>query len=771
MGTLARVASAVRRGAEAALLLLGVGALPAQTPGGAAAAASYEATYAGVIALQPNRERVTPVSGVELERDAGRFSLKTGTLALLSAVGGRVVGAAFEGDATFDFTPPTQIERDRLARFENTSSLSLPVSRVVLLFGDSTLAELERQLTFAPGAVSHELDREVLTARRHLGDEGRRSFDPDLMAAFLNRESTGVFFAHIVPANGGGALEFMVNPAEVEGVTLAKWFQRGVWTREAEVICRFAPRTASRVPPAYERRTAALIGDYRLDVTLAQTFTGELSFAAAARIAITAQAPAGPWIPFELFPKLEIDSVRWDDGRAVLFAKGHDDDVVWLRLDQRLAAGEARSVTLYYRGDMIDRFGNYYFINSSIAWYPRSLEGRSYATFDITYHTPRHLLLASVGEQRSDTIVDRMRTSRWTTDRAIRNASFNLGQFEEVQIAEPGLPPVTVLVSERVPGFLEKKQMKHAVGTDVTQSLKFFQHLFGPPPGAHLFATEIPYGHGEAFPGLINLSWYTFRFRDPHGEDQVFRAHEVAHQWWGLGVDFATYHDQWLSEGIANFAGLWYLHAARHDSEKYFAVLRDWRVDVLRRRDEPSPIWLGYRTASMKDERGYAVLVYQKGAWVMHMLRILMLDLKTGKDDAFAAMLRDFYETYRGHRASTGDFQRIVEQHVGVNMDWFFNEWVYGSAIPTYRVATKTEPADGGRYRVTLRVDQEGVADDFRMYVPVTVDLDRNRQARFRVEVRGPHTEIALPLVPSEPRRVNFNELEGVLCEVKNVPW
>jgi hypothetical protein len=57
------------------------------------------------------------------------------------------------------------------------------------------------------------------------------------------------------------------------------------------------------------------------------------------------------------------------------------------------------------------------------------------------------------------------------------------------------------------------------------------------------------------------------------------------------------------------------------------------------------------------------------------------------------------------------------------------------------------------------------------MYVPVTVDLGQNRQGRYRVNVRGPETEIVLPLMPAEPKGLKFNDLEGVLCEVRMVSW
>ncbi|MGH7676059.1 MAG: hypothetical protein ACREMV_12380 [Gemmatimonadales bacterium] len=86
-------------------------------------------------------------------------------------------------------------------------------------------------------------------------------------------------------------------------------------------------------------------------------------------------------------------------------------------------------------------------------------------------------------------------------------------------------------------------------------------------------------------------------------------------------------------------------------------------------------------------------------------------------------------------------------------------------------MAWKADAIENGQYCVTLRVAQDNVADGFQMYVPVTVDLGQNRQGRFRVNVRGRESEIVLPPLAVEPKSLKFNDLEGVLCEVKMVGW
>jgi peptidase M1-like protein len=775
------VAQALRsplgRNLVAGLLL--AGGLPqvsfAQTGSGTLSpGVSYEQRYNEIRELQAVPRLEAQVNGLVLNRDVGQFTLESGKLYLLTPVGGRTMGAVFLGTGRFSFMPPTRIEQDRLARFQKTRSLETAFSSLVLLFADSTAAELESKLSFQPAQGSPEVWPRFRSSLETLGDDDSKSLDPDLMSAFLNSESNGLFYAS-VGRTSGGPLMFMVNPHEVEGVSLWQRVRRYGWTRRSEVICQFAPGGPGPAGSITgERIHDATIRHYTIATALTESGGGDLNFVAAAKLEITGDVAMGPWVAFGLFEKLKVDSARWEGGERATVFKGKDGSLLWIKLDDLLQAGEMRSLNLYYHGDLIDRYGDFFFIKSSAEWYPRPLDGRSLATFDLTFSSPKDKLLASVGEQLESSAGPKMKTSHWVTSRPIRNASFNLGLFQDYRIREEGIPPVTVLVSEdahRKLGGLRQKHMKETVGSDVARSLRFFQHAYGQLPAKQVFATEIPGNHGEAFPGMINLSWATFQETDQQGEDEMFRAHEVAHQWWGIGVDFTSYHDQWLSEGFASFSGLWYLQTVRKDNRKYFAVLDRWRAHIFEHNDEPSPIWLGYRAASSKDETGYSVLVYKKGAWVLHMLRTLMLDLKTMNEDRFTETMRDFYKTYEGKRASTENFRRVAEQHAGADLGWFFDQWVYRTDIPRYRVAYKTRSADGGQYRVTLQVYQESVPDDFKMYVPVTLDLGNGQEGRFRVKVQGPKSEIDLPLLPAKPKGLRFNDLEGVLAEVKMVDW
>jgi aminopeptidase N len=307
------------------------------------------------------------------------------------------------------------------------------------------------------------------------------------------------------------------------------------------------------------------------------------------------------------------------------------------------------------------------------------------------------------------------------------------------------------------------------VGADIANSLSFFSRMFGPPLFHQYTATETPYFHGEAFPGMIDLSWVTFLGLSGTGEDEIFRAHEMAHQWWGIGVEPAGYRDRWISEGFAEFAGMWYMQMILRDNDKYFKTLRDARQNIRRERGKAAPIGLGTR-AGESWHGNYQLQTYQKGAWVLHMLRNMMLDTHTMSEDRFIAMMHDFYTSYRGKRATTLDFQHVVEKHFGQPMDWFFDEWVYGTDVPTYTFAwTTTRDSTGNGYDLQMRVRQSDVPDNFGMYVPVLIKFDQG-EAMIRMLVRGPTTEAKMH-VPALPTTLQLNPLESVLAEVKMENW
>jgi aminopeptidase N len=150
------------------------------------------------------------------------------------------------------------------------------------------------------------------------------------------------------------------------------------------------------------------------------------------------------------------------------------------------------------------------------------------------------------------------------------------------------------------------------------------------------------------------------------------------------------------------------------------------------------------------------------------MLRNLMLDTRTMSEQRFMQMMHDYYMTYRGKRASTADFQHTVELAIGQPMDWFFNEWVDGTAVPTYTFSWATDHDSAGVV-AHLRVRQSDVPDGFKMYVPVLIKFAQG-EAMIRLLVRGDTTNATVRL-PAQPVSMELNPLESVLADVKTEGW
>jgi aminopeptidase N len=169
----------------------------------------------------------------------------------------------------------------------------------------------------------------------------------------------------------------------------------------------------------------------------------------------------------------------------------------------------------------------------------------------------------------------------------------------------------------------------------------------------------------------------------------------------------------------------------------------------------------------------YALLVYEKGAYILHMLRMAMYDWEADSDEAWRVMMRDFVASHAGQAATTESFRAVVERHFGADMGWFFDQWVYGTAVPSYRFAWKNEDAGDGQRTLRIRVRQEVEPEgSFRMFVPVRVELEDDRFVVLRVLVDESDEEFSFDLPAGMiPQEVIFNPRNAVLADVRNERW
>jgi hypothetical protein len=400
-------------------------------------------------------------------------------------------------------------------------------------------------------------------------------------------------------------------------------------------------------------------------------------------------------------------------------------------------------------------------------WYPQATVS-DYATARIRISVPPAVDCVASGELESGfpallTAKDPAQNRKiyvFTAAKPLRYLAFIMSRFARVETSTIGFESGGTL-NLSVEANPRQVQRGREVAERAAEIALFYQSIIGDSPYSSftvaLVESDLPGGHSPGYFAMLNqplpsspLVWRN----DPAAfgnYPDFFIAHELAHQWWGQAVGWRNYHEQWLSEGFAQYFAA--LFAQHQKGDEVFASmlrqLRKWSLDT----SDQGPVSLGYRLGHIRGEsRVFRALVYNKGAAVLHMLRRMI------GDDEFFRGLRRFYRDSRFRKVGTDDLQAAMERESGKSLERFFQQWIYGSTIPRVKVAYRIEGAE-----VVLRVEQIGEVFD----LPVTVSLQY--VDRKPVDVLMPVTEQVverrLPLAGAL-RGVEISKDDGMLAEI-----
>jgi aminopeptidase N len=428
-----------------------------------------------------------------------------------------------------------------------------------------------------------------------------------------------------------------------------------------------------------------------------------------------------------------------------------------------------------------------------------------YANFEMRFTVPKNLTLVSMGTPVKQHTEGPHTISEWRTDEPQRVCGFHLGEFKKQSSSVKEMALETYAnssVPDWLQAYLREREGGSGIGppslNDAADSVGsvstlgmakkamaeaqlasgLYTDYFGANPFKRLALTQqTADNYGQSWPQLIwlPLSYFldsTIRHQiygfDPRGYFKVVGPHEIAHQWWGHTVGWASYRDQWMSEGFSEMSASLFLQTVY--SQKEFIKFWDEEREAIVSRNsngfrpiDAGPLTLGHRLNNTKVGNVSFNLIYPKGGYVLHMLRMMMWNPKTGDAD-FKTMMRDFVGTYRNRAASTEDFKAIVEKHMTNNMnmagngrmDWFFDEYVYGTALPSYQFQYTLEGS-----KLKMKITQSGVDDNFMMPVPLYLEMADGRVVRLgTAKMRGSQTitpEIELGQLKPKRALINYN--------------
>jgi hypothetical protein len=772
--------------------------------------ANSDGAYSALRNLTLGAESVS-LTNYDLKRDAGTFRFRSGSVCFVAPVNGKVTGAVFQGDGLFLLAPPSESERKSLQYLSKQDEFSEHFERVLLRFTDSTYNELKKASAPATSGCDANVLKDSQNVTRH---RIKHNLEIDILAELLSPHPRPLFVAFIHGKNYNDKEIFQLDPnQDVDQVDFFTYDENksGDWASFSFT----EPHPAGSVGRGLRMEHHTLETSFEKSGALSgKASTTFVSLRDGLRV-----------VPLSLFPTLRVQAVVSSDGQPLSFIQEdkHDDADFAVILAKPLAAGEKFSFTTTYAGKdaVSNEGGDNYFPIARQDWYPNSVAAGlgEYASYDMTFRIPKGMRMAATGALVSETNEGNQNVSVWKSEVPQTVAGFNFGRFK-VEEAKLTKPPVLIqsFANEEPPAWVQNIQNSAngslpgesaipgvALGTMNTTLLnkkalaegelavQLYTDYFGPSLFTQLHITQqTACNFGQSWPSLVWIPicyYFDDTVRHQFGMDwgsrgywKVVTPHEVAHQWWGHTVGFSSSRDQWMSEGFADMSASLYLSYVEKDQKKFITFWNDERELLLEkdaqgfRAIDAGPITMGYRASNSHTGLGITRrLIYPKGAYVLHMLRMMLYDNRTG-DQQFKAMMQDFASIYRGKAATTEDFKAIVEKHMtremdldgNHKMDWFFNEYVYGTQLPSYKLDYTFAPDSTGEQILAFTIMQSNVDGKFKMLVPIYLELDNGKMfflGRAHLSGAAPvQAKVPLKGMKTPPHRAVLNYYDDILA-------
>ncbi len=404
-------------------------------------------------------------------------------------------------------------------------------------------------------------------------------------------------------------------------------------------------------------------------------------------------------------------------------------------------ANEVRQFTVKYHGvpagglkTLANKFGDRVFFSVNWPdlahqWLPTIDHPSDKATSEFLITAPSKYQVVANGLLREEIdLGDGRRLTHWKQSVPIATWLNNIGvaQFSSRNFAHAaGVPLQSWLFhQDRDPGIITFEE-------PLRRAIQFYNDRIGPYPYEKLAAVEAA-GMGG---GMEHASEIFFGERSVNGRPaSSLVAHETAHQWFGDSVTESDWDDVWLSEGFATYFAL--LTTEHYEGrEPFVAGLKRGRTSVFTAEGRMP----GVAVVQDKPWKGIPnQIVYQKGGWVLHLLRGQV------GTEKFWAGIREYYRRYRDANASTADFRKVMEEVSGQDLGWFFQQWLYRAGSPALEGGWKFNAASH-KIEIDLAQTQSGAA--FRLPLEISVAA---KIAAIQMTAKRQHFEIDCDREPAE---------------------
>ena len=524
-----------------------------------------------------------------------------------------------------------------------------------------------------------------------------------------------------------GDLSYIYSPFTDEEISLFRW-------KDDKIINLYSPITDEHEQKLFISFVQMYeVKRYQVDID----FDPRQSYLSGkANIEIESRVPTLDRVKFKFNPELDIVRIYDQERRDLFYSQDKLRKFLYVYFVHPPPPNKPYSIEIFYRGRLIPpeetadavstaqvQYGERYdftyhkfdthFYSRRVLWYPAPPD-EDYFEARLRIIVPPEYVCISNGElvekTRLNDVEEVERIEKigssvyiFETKYPLKYLSFIVGRFTK-ENEDVGSLPLRLYHSAF--SLFQKRDLVE----EAKDIIRFYESKFGPYPYEKLSIVRRSWltSGGQSPASFIVLNELP---RVPNGGrlisnrgpvdlsrwKEYFIAHEIAHQWWGQGVTWKTYHDQWLSEGLAQFASVLYLKE-KYGNRAFSNILKKFS-QWTEKKSEWGPITLGSRI-SYFDLDAYQAIIYNKSSLVLNMLKDLI------GEELFFKGLKEFFRRYQYGVASTNDFINIIEEISGKALRPFFKKWFDSYLLPEVRVYQSFEKRSEGGYVLRLRISQ-----------------------------------------------------------------
>ena len=663
-----------------------------------------------------------PVENLRVELGRAHLDIESGTLVAVRGPASRTQEFLFLGKARFVLATDDPVESYQLELFTGSGRLDEPVTRAVLAIAADDVADA---LSRRPGRVALPAEPsreagELLEAWRGSREYRRGRLRLHLLADAVGEPIAQNFAAAWCEAPRLGRFLLRVDPYAEDPVVVQQFVPRRLGDADKDSWRRWLRREQSEgrlldLDPddygSWDVWYAAGLGSadgahapgrsafesehYDLETRVDHEIT---SITGTAAVDLSARADGVRLIELSIFQDLVLDSITLRGGPALPWARSLG--AIVAVLPATVASGSKLTIEVRYHGVLFERNGDNLNVKRTTSeWYPHvgSVDRATYRSV-LEAPTPWTILGSGrkIEEVESHGGVRQVRQ----LDKPSRFFGFEIGKFK---VVERTLGHVALTL-----GFLSDQRTasaseREATVATIADAFSTYEERFGPYPLDELTVATTRYGFAQGFLGFVTLADDIVQNVDLTEtmalEKRRLMAHELAHQWWGNLVGWASDRDVWLSESLANYAAAFYRRKTAQGtdlagSSAYLDLIAaaEFRPEttVGRPIEAMGPITLGPRLNSSLSSKAYHAIVYQKGSKVLAMLAEQL------GEEPFLAMLKEIAQRANFRPLDSETLLAAVAKMSGRDLDPFTRSFVHGVGYPQIHYDYAFEPGDGG---------------------------------------------------------------------------